>query len=100
MRAERKAVEAERAAVSAVAATAEGEECAAGAQGLLATRARAKERKGASRRHLLRERDAFSARRTNAARSRGARREINRGANAKAGPENRQMFLSVASKGK
>ena len=56
MRAERKAVEAERAAVSAVAATAEGEECAAGAQGLLATRARAKERKGASR-HLLLERE-------------------------------------------
>ena len=62
MRAERKAVEAERAAVSAVAATAEGEECAAGAQGLLATRARAKERKGASRRHLLRERERPRAR--------------------------------------
>ena len=39
MRAERKAVEAERAAVSAVAATAEGEECAAGGKKPLSTRA-------------------------------------------------------------
>ena len=92
MRAERKAVEAERAAVSAVAATAEGEECAAGAQGLLATRARAKERKGASRRHLFREGDASTtlARATADARALVARTEINR--------VRGRMLLSVTSK--
>ena len=92
MRAERKSVEAERAAVSAVAATAEGEECAAGAQGLLATRARAKERKGASRRHLLREGDASHQRGPNSADARAlvARTEINR--------VRGRMLLSVTSK--